>query len=43
MSKLGVLDEQIREQKDSIEVTKRETLSETNSLKDVIGTLGARL
>ena len=37
------LDEQICEQKDSIEVTKREALSETYSLKDVIGSLGARL
>ena len=31
------------EQKDSIEVVKREALSEANSLNDVIGSLGARL
>ena len=37
------LDEQICEQKDSIEVMKRKALSEDNSLKDVIGSLGARL
>ena len=38
-----VLDEQIREQKDSIGVMRREDLSETNNLKDVIGALGDRL
>ena len=38
-----VLDEQIREQKDSIEVMNREALSGTNSLTDVFGTLGDRL
>ena len=37
------MDEQICEQKDSIEVMKREALSEANNLKEVIGSLGVRL
>ena len=37
------LDEQICEQKDSIEVMKREALNEASSLKSVIGTLDNKL
>ena len=38
-----MLDEQICEQKDSIEVTKREAASEASSLRDVIRSLGIQL
>ena len=38
-----VLDDQICEQKDLIEVMKREALNEANSLRDVTGTLGNML